>query len=118
MEGYHCGYDDWYLCWHGKQIKGKYHISTLKMAYWFNIIESLRLIFNVNFSGVVIFLKDAGCEESLYPVQADKKKCWHFVAATRDYGFVEGAYDSLESSAQDIHIIEIALFSVTSLLLL
>ena len=81
-------------------------------------IEHIRFIVHLNFFWIGIFLKDAGCEESTYPVQADKKKCWHFIAATRDYGFIEGAYDVLASSAQDIHIIEIALISMTSLLLL
>ena len=37
--------------------------------------------------------KDAGCEESKYPFDQNKKKCWHFVKATRDYGFIEGAYN-------------------------
>ena len=60
---------------------------------------------------ILIFLKDAGCEESTYPVEADKKKCWHFVKATSDYGFIEGAYDVLESAAYDIRILEIALVS-------
>ena len=42
----------------------------------------------------LIYDKDAGCEESQYPVEDNNKKCWHFVKATRDYGFIEGAYDS------------------------
>ena len=60
----------------------------------------------------MIFFKAADCEESAYPVTDDGKKCWHFVKATRDYGFIEGAYDVLESSAQDIHILEVTVFSL------
>ena len=66
----------------------------------------------------MIFFKDAGCEESAYPVTDEGKKCWHFVKATRDYGFIEGAYDILESSAQDIRILEVAVFSLFAAFLL
>ena len=62
--------------------------------------------------------KAAGCEESAYPVTDEGKKCWHFVKATRDYGFIEGAYDALESSAQDIRILEVAVFSLIAAFLL
>ena len=67
---------------------------------------------------ILIFFKAAGCEESAYPVEADKKKCWHFVRATRDYGFIEGAYDVLESSAQDIRSLEFAVFSLFAVFML
>ena len=67
---------------------------------------------------ILIFFKAAGCEESAYPVEDDKKKCWHFVRATRDYGFIEGAYDVLESSAQDIRSLEIAVFSFFAVFML
>ena len=67
---------------------------------------------------ILIFFKAAGCEESAYPVEADKKKCWHFVRATRDYGFIEGAYDVLESSAQNTRFLEIAVFSLFAVFML
>ena len=67
---------------------------------------------------ILTFFKAAGCEESAYPVEDDKKKCWHFVRATRDYGFIEGAYDVLESSAQDIRSLEFAVFSLFAVFML
>ena len=67
---------------------------------------------------ILTFFKAADCEESAYPVEDDKKKCWHFVRATRDYGFIEGAYDVLESAAYDIRILEIVLVSFFGALIL
>ena len=65
-----------------------------------------------------MFFKDAGCEESEYPLVANATKCWHFVKATRDYGFIEGAYHVLESSAQSTDILSVLLFSLFTVFLL
>lgn len=78
----------------------------------------IQIEYKINFD----IVKDAGCEESEYPVQENNMKCWHFVKATRDYGFIEGAYHVLESSddssAQAVDVLKIALFTIFTVFLL
>merc|ERR1712131_304979 len=83
------------------------HWSSLKL--WKDITEDMMTDI---YADMAQKSKDAGCEESEYPLVANQTKCWHFVKATRDYGFIEGAYHVLESSAKSTDILKVLLFSL------